>query len=205
LLKPRSALVGHAGHLQRAIPGDFPHIPGSNFPIGSRRRHRALFKSGFANGEKNRRKRTPVMFKCVGLLVTGFSGDWPDYPLFSHPRTSIFCRELVSFKAPLLTLNERSSKPAKQAQPEAVAFEIGSSSISSTRNAAYRPKIIHEVFRVESQVNRCTLHYFSFATTRLTSSTAERASAAASSTIRFVASALWSASRFAVLIGSSAG
>ena len=35
------------------------------------------------------------MFDRVGLLINGSPGRWSDYPLFSQPMTSIFCRELL--------------------------------------------------------------------------------------------------------------
>ena len=35
-------------------------------------------------------------FICVGLLVNGSSGRWPEYPLSSHPKTSILRRELTN-------------------------------------------------------------------------------------------------------------
>jgi hypothetical protein len=35
---------------------------------------------------------------CVGILVNGSSGFWPNYPLFSHPKTLIFCMELIRIK-----------------------------------------------------------------------------------------------------------
>jgi len=43
---------------------------------------------------------------CVGLLVNGSFGRWPNYPLFSHPRTLIFCGELI-----YLMLHERHIVP----------------------------------------------------------------------------------------------
>jgi hypothetical protein len=33
-------------------------------------------------------------FNCIGVLVNGSWGDCPDYPLFDHPKISIFCRKL---------------------------------------------------------------------------------------------------------------
>ena len=42
--------------------------------------------------KKSRRRRTPAVFNCVGLLTNWSSGSCPDHPLFSHPRTSTFAR-----------------------------------------------------------------------------------------------------------------
>lgn len=39
-------------------------------------------------------------FRCVGLLANGSPGRWPDYPLFSLPRVSIFLSAAELFKAP---------------------------------------------------------------------------------------------------------
>jgi hypothetical protein len=44
-----------------------------------------LLKMMRGENKKSRRDQTPVVLARVGLLVNGSPGDWPEYPLFSHP------------------------------------------------------------------------------------------------------------------------
>lgn len=50
--------------------------------------------------KRSRRNGTPAVFCRVGLLLNGSPGHWPDYPLFSHPSISMFCREPIFREAP---------------------------------------------------------------------------------------------------------
>ena len=47
--------------------------------------------------QKSRRKRAPVVSGCVGLLTNRSPGDWPEYPLFSHPRTTKTARNRFKY------------------------------------------------------------------------------------------------------------
>jgi hypothetical protein len=53
------------------------------------------FRNSALRNKKSRRKRTPAVFNCVGLLVNGCFGCWPNNPLFSHPKSSIFGERLT--------------------------------------------------------------------------------------------------------------
>jgi hypothetical protein len=43
--------------------------------------------------KKSRHNRTPAVFDCIGLLSNGSAGRRPIYPLFSRPKTLLFCQE----------------------------------------------------------------------------------------------------------------
>jgi hypothetical protein len=95
-------VCNEAGDQAQDDPANNAHHYGH--PLGDRRS--AVTKKADAT-------KHPWVLRCVGLLINESPGRWPEYPLVSHPMTSMFFWEPSPFTAPRATHHNSPGRRSK--------------------------------------------------------------------------------------------